>query len=229
MNFAIASVDELCWKPDFGNNNLNRPPTLKCCFRQRSGWTMGGENMQHNLMTKAAVLLVSLVLAATVSCAKKNVTTQDGSVSAANEDSYANAGQNKSLMEEGNMNSTASESQPESGSETGIVMQQDVYFEFDKATLAPDAREQLIHNGEWLRINSDVNIVIEGHCDERGTNEYNLALGDRRAETVRIFLTDLGINTSRLTTISYGEEQPANPSHTESAWAQNRRAHFLIR
>jgi len=181
--------------------------------------------VDDGVMTKAAVLLVSLILVATVSCANKNVTTQDGSVSAANEDSYANAGQDKSRMEEGNMNPTASDSQ----GETGIVMQQNVYFEFDKATLTPDARELLIQNGEWLQTNPDVNIVIEGHCDERGTNEYNLALGDRRAETVRIFLTDLGIHGSRLTTISYGEEQPANPNHTESAWAQNRRAHFLIR
>lgn len=185
--------------------------------------------MQHNILTKTAVLLVSLILVATVSCSKKNVTTQDGSVTAANEDSYATSGQDKTWVEEEKVNSTASGSQSESSNRTGIVLQQNVYFEFDKATLTPDARESLIQNGEWLRTNQDVKIVIEGHCDERGTNEYNLALGDRRAETVKIFLTDLGVHASRLTTISYGEEQPANPNHTESAWAQNRRAHFLMR
>ena len=198
-------------------------------FLAAVGWTMGGENMQHNFMTKAAVLLVSLILVVTVSCSKKNVTSQDGSVSAANEDSYAKSGQDKSWVEEENMNSAASVSESESGNRTGIVLQQDIFFEFDQATLTPNARESLIKNGKWLRINPDVKIVIEGHCDERGTNEYNLALGDRRAETVKIFLTDLGIHASRLTTISYGEEQPADPNHSESAWAQNRRAHFLIR
>jgi peptidoglycan-associated lipoprotein len=86
----------------------------------------------------------------------------------------------------------------------------------------------LISNGEWLRINPDIEIIIEGHCDERGTNEYNLALGDRRAESVKVFLLDLGINNSRLKTISYGEERPADSEHTETAWAKNRRAHFLI-
>jgi peptidoglycan-associated lipoprotein len=112
---------------------------------------------------------------------------------------------------------------------TGVALQQDIYIEFDKAIITTDARETLIKNGEWLRINRDVIITIEGHCDERGTNEYNLALGDRRAETVKTFLADVGIHPSRLKTISYGEEQPADPCHSESAWAKNRRAHFLIK
>jgi len=87
----------------------------------------------------------------------------------------------------------------------------------------------LTKNGKWLRINADVAITIEGHCDERGTNGYNLALGDRRAENVKTFLVDLGIGRTRLTTLSYGEEQPLDRGHDESAWAKNRRAHFLIR
>jgi peptidoglycan-associated lipoprotein len=72
-------------------------------------------------------------------------------------------------------------------------------------------------------------ITIEGHCDERGTNEYNLALGDRRAESVKTFLTDLGVDRSRLTTVSFGEERPFVRGQGEAVWAQNRRAHFLIR
>ena len=73
-----------------------------------------------------------------------------------------------------------------------------------------------------------VTVTIEGHCDERGTNEYNLALGDRRAESAKRFLTDLGISATRLTTVSYGEERPVDPRHNEEAWAKNRRAHFVI-
>jgi peptidoglycan-associated lipoprotein len=188
---------------------------------------MGGENMQNNIWVKMAVLLMSLVLMAAVSCSKKAVTMDNGSVPNANEDSYAKSGVEKSSMQEENMDPAASAR--ESGTTAGIVLQQDVYFEFDKTTLTPDARAALVKNGEWLRINRDVVITIEGHCDERGTNEYNLALGDRRAETVKTFLADLGIQPSRLKTISYGEEQPADPNHSESAWAKNRRAHFLIR
>jgi len=75
----------------------------------------------------------------------------------------------------------------------------------------------------------DVTITIEGHCDERGTNGYNLALGERRAESVKTFLADLGLEQSRLETISYGEERPLDRGHGEADWARNRRAHFLIR
>jgi peptidoglycan-associated lipoprotein len=71
-------------------------------------------------------------------------------------------------------------------------------------------------------------VTIEGHCDERGTNEYNLALGDRRAESAKSFLIDLGIDSSRLTTISYGEERPVDPRNMEEAWAKNRRDHFVV-
>lgn len=185
--------------------------------------------MQNNFWIKVAALLVCLILVTAVSCSKKNVAIKDGSVPAANEGSYAGSGEDKSAVGEENMDSAASGRESEAGGLTGVVLKQDILFEFDKATLTPDAREDLIKNGEWLRVNSDVKITIEGHCDERGTNEYNLALGDRRAETVKIFLTDLGVHQSRLTTISYGEEQPLDPNHTESAWAKNRRAHFLIR
>lgn len=184
--------------------------------------------MHNNFWIKAAVLAASLILVAAVSCSKKNVTMKDGSIPSAQEDSYAKTGEENYSVEE-NMDSTAAMRESESGKIAGIVLQQNIYFEFDKATLTGDAREVLIKNGKWLRKNPDVEITIEGHCDERGTNEYNLALGDRRAETVKTFLADLGIPPSRLTTISYGEERPADPDHTESAWAQNRRAHFLIR
>ena len=109
-----------------------------------------------------------------------------------------------------------------------MVMQEDIYFEFDKSTLTPLAQDNLLRKAEWLRENPDATVTIEGHCDERGTNEYNLALGDRRAESAKAFLTDLGIDSTRLTTISYGEERPVDPRSTEEAWEKNRRAHFVV-
>ena len=109
-----------------------------------------------------------------------------------------------------------------------VVMQEDIYFAFDKSTLTPAAQDNLLRKAEWLRGNSDATVTIEGHCDERGTNEYNLALGDRRAESAKSFLIDLGIDPSRLTTISYGEERPVDPRNAEEAWAKNRRDHFVV-
>jgi peptidoglycan-associated lipoprotein len=80
----------------------------------------------------------------------------------------------------------------------------------------------------WLQDRPEVDVLIEGHCDERGTNEYNLALGERRAQSAKVFLVNMGIASSRLTTVSYGEERPLDPGHDEAAWAKNRRAQFVI-
>ncbi len=105
---------------------------------------------------------------------------------------------------------------------------EDIYFEYDKDRLLSTARELLQKKAQWLRDNPEAIALIEGHCDERGTNEYNLALGERRARSAKTFLTDLDISSSRLTTISYGEERPVDSGQTEEAWSKNRRAHFEI-
>jgi peptidoglycan-associated lipoprotein len=110
-----------------------------------------------------------------------------------------------------------------------IFENEDVLFEFDSASLSVEAQEILRAKAEWLRANPSARVLIEGHCDERGTNEYNLALGDRRAYAAKAFLADLGIDDARLSTISYGEEQPIDSRSTEEAWAKNRRAHFVIK
>lgn len=106
---------------------------------------------------------------------------------------------------------------------------EDVQFEFDSAKLSMEAQDILRQKAEWLKANPRAKIIIEGHCDERGTNEYNLALGDRRAFSSKSFLVDLGIAASRLSTVSYGEERPLDPGADEYAWAKNRRAHFVIK
>lgn len=105
----------------------------------------------------------------------------------------------------------------------------DVYFNFDDATLNSDARLVLKQKVDWLRENPGASVLIEGHCDERGTAEYNIALGQRRAQSVKMFLMNAGISDSRLSTISYGEERPVDFGNNESAWAKNRRAHFKIK
>lgn len=101
-----------------------------------------------------------------------------------------------------------------------------VYFEFDSSALGPEARRVLEDNARWLIDHPDVRIVIEGHCDERGTVEYNLALGARRAQAVRDYLVNLGVAADRIRTVSYGEERPAAPGHDEASWSRNRRAEF---
>jgi peptidoglycan-associated lipoprotein len=104
----------------------------------------------------------------------------------------------------------------------------DVYFAFDRYDLTITAQALLRENAEWLRGNTGMSIIVEGHCDERGSNEYNLALGERRAETVKNFLVSLGISESQMRAISYGEEMPLDPANNEAAWAKNRRGHLLV-
>ncbi|HEY7679061.1 MAG TPA: peptidoglycan-associated lipoprotein Pal [Terriglobia bacterium] len=103
----------------------------------------------------------------------------------------------------------------------------DAFFDFDKADIRPDGREALTRTANFLRANPNVNIQIEGHCDERGSVAYNLGLGDRRSNSARDFLVSMGISGNRITTISYGKERPFCTSSDESCWQQNRRAHMV--
>ncbi|MEI8187045.1 MAG: peptidoglycan-associated lipoprotein Pal [Chlorobiaceae bacterium] len=103
----------------------------------------------------------------------------------------------------------------------------DVFFDFDKSENRADAIEQLQNNYKWLNENPSSKVTVEGHCDERGTNEYNLALGERRANSAKTYLVNLGADAARINTVSFGEEKPFAQGHNEEAWAQNRRAHFV--
>ena len=104
----------------------------------------------------------------------------------------------------------------------------DAYFGYDEAALSADAQSALTDSANWLKRYPQYNLLVEGHCDERGTEQYNLALGDRRANQVKQFLMTLGVDGGRIRTVSYGEERPFDPGHDESAWAKNRRAHLVL-
>lgn len=104
----------------------------------------------------------------------------------------------------------------------------DIHFDFDKYNIRPDAAAVLKKNAEFLLAHPTYKIQIEGHCDERGSVEYNLVLGERRAKSAKNYLVNLGVEKDRLSTISYGKEMPLDPRHNEEAWAKNRRCHFII-
>jgi len=108
------------------------------------------------------------------------------------------------------------------------VKLESIYFEYDQAVIREDQKEIMLKNSQWLKDNPQARIKIEGNCDERGTAEYNLALGQRRADAAKDFLEGLGINVKRMQTISYGFERPLDPGHDEAAWAKNRRVDFVL-
>jgi peptidoglycan-associated lipoprotein len=104
----------------------------------------------------------------------------------------------------------------------------DAFFEYNESTLSAEAQSALSTSASWLKKNPQYNLLIEGHCDERGTEQYNLALGDRRANTAKEYLMTLGVDSARIRTVSYGEERPFDPGHDESAWRKNRRDHLVL-
>jgi peptidoglycan-associated lipoprotein len=104
----------------------------------------------------------------------------------------------------------------------------DIRFDLDSAALSEEARSILAGHAGWLKTNSRSVVTVEGHCDERGTTDYNLALGEQRAQAAREYLIGLGISGDRLRAVSFGKEKPVDPASTEEAWARNRRAHFVV-
>ncbi len=117
---------------------------------------------------------------------------------------------------------------PGGATAAGLSPLKDVFFEYDKAAIGVDQKTALNDDARWLKANERVRVSVEGHCDERGTAEYNLGLGERRAKAVRDYLVSAGIAANRISTISYGKERPFVPGHDETAWKQNRRAHLAV-
>ena len=172
-----------------------------------------------------AILVAGLFF--TVSCAKKTVVSDATTI----EDQSGASGQSGAAGSSG----SGSGSDSEAAIQQAKIMaaqkrfeNQDVHFEYDSSVLSSMAKMVLKEKAAWLKENSSVSVSIEGHCDERGTTEYNLALGDRRANAAKSYLVNLGIASSRLSTISYGEEKPVDSSNTERGYRKNRRAHFAI-
>jgi len=195
--------------------------------------------MKRKWIILAMVLIVPAMLF-TVSCAKKTVSMEPSTTETATTDTsqtdmdkQAEMDRQKQLEEE-RLAAERAEKLKAEAMERDVMMSknrflnENVYFAFDDSSLDYQAQELLKQKAVWMRDNPDTNVVIEGHCDERGTNAYNLALGDRRAESVKSFMVNLGISSVRMTTISYGEERPVDLGHNEEAWAKNRRAAFVI-
>jgi peptidoglycan-associated lipoprotein len=116
---------------------------------------------------------------------------------------------------------------PSKSPEIPTAVLKDIYFDFDRYMLSQESMETLKQNSVWFKANPTGRLIIEGNCDERGTVEYNLALGQKRADAAKNFLMNLGVDAKKLDTISYGKEKPADSAHTEGAWTKNRRDHFV--
>jgi len=191
------------------------------------------------MMKKSMILFLCLVFTFTSllmmsSCAKKQVQVEDtaGAPTApppdtkdvgpsADERAAAEAERRRQAM-------LAEEAARKLEGEISMFESEKIYFDFDRSELKPDARAVLTKKADWLRSNSKYKIRIEGHCDERGSTEYNLALGERRANAAWKFLNALGVSGERMSVISYGEERPDDPGHSEQAWGKNRRDEFVL-
>jgi len=162
----------------------------------------------------------------TVSCAKKAVETAPETTPAPTTsapDAADEEARRARMLEEERLRAEAA---AEAAREAFV--NENIPFEFDSSAIVPQAQQILNAKAAYMRANPDLAVTIEGHCDERGTDAYNMALGERRAESAKTFLMNLGISAGRIDTISYGEEKPLDPAQNEAAWAKNRRAQFVI-
>jgi peptidoglycan-associated lipoprotein len=186
------------------------------------------EKMRKNVWWAFVLIMTLSVMFFTISCAQKVVQTQPVStmqpeVPTASDKSSAEPEQAGQMQEDRlQVNAAALEA-----AETAFVNDH-IFFAFDSALLTDQSRQILNEKADYLRTHSGVTVTVEGHCDDRGTDAYNIALGDRRAQSVKKFLVDLGVSTNRLNTVSYGEERPIAMGQNEASWAKNRRAQFVI-
>jgi len=189
--------------------------------------------LRRGMMILVAVAFVSSSLFLMTSCAKKTVKKEEVTkpAEAAPPPTAAPKVDQEALdraERERQARLAALEASQRVRSEIREFESENIYFAFDKSDLKPEARAVLVKKADWLRNNPSYSTRIEGHCDERGTNEYNLALGERRALAAWKFLNALGISGDRMSTISYGEERPADPRSNQEAWAKNRRDEFKL-
>jgi peptidoglycan-associated lipoprotein len=202
-----------------------------------------GRNRSWSLGLGAILLAIFMVLG--VSCAKKEVTMETAPMKqeapqmstqqqAAEQQAAAESAAQAQAKAEEQQRMQQEQQAKEAAMKAEEAKRQafqaeDIHFDFDKYVLRPDAMRLLDDKAAYLRDHSDVRVLIEGHCDERGSSVYNLALGDRRANSAKAYLIRAGVAESRLATISYGKEMPLCREHNETCWQRNRRAHFVIR
>ena len=183
--------------------------------------------MRTPLLLAVTVLMLLPVMFFTTSCAKKSMQTEQVSttqpeVPKASDSSAEKVAQVEDLQED-RLGPEASQNTTEAAFNS-----ENIQFEFDSSALSAQALRILNNNAEYLRANSDITVTVEGHCDDRGTDTYNNALGQRRADSVRDFLIEHGISTSRLVAVSYGEKRPIALGKDEASWSKNRRAQIVF-
>lgn len=188
--------------------------------------------MNKKWSMKLCLICVLMSLMLVVSCGKKKITTNEAAVSGgdavSSTDKTTDDSVNSSDSEQVNEDEEGFGGASGKGSNSGAAFDSanNIYFDYDSSDIQDSQRATLEAKAAWLKKNSKAKITIEGHCDERGTSEYNLALGDRRATRAKKFLEKLGVSGDRMDTVSYGEEKPAVAGHDEEAWSKNRRAYF---
>jgi len=175
--------------------------------------------MRKSLITGVLVLVCSFSLIFVTGCAKEQTVKSDAGLTQAQQSAEEAAALKEQALKEKAL-------EEKMLAEASAF--QDIYFDFDNYDLKPESRELLEKLADWLLEHGDFEATIEGHCDNRGTAVYNLALGERRAEAAKAYLVNLGVTGTKVTTISYGEELPADPKNREEAWAKNRRDHFIV-
>ncbi len=181
------------------------------------------QNMQHSAIILFMLLPVLIFLPA---CSKKTTETEASDVTMQHEDLEAQQVRARQLSEKERQEREAKAR--ELRAEKIKFMYEDIYFTKGSYKLMPAARELLKSKARWLQKNSDLKVIVEGHTDEAGSKEYNLALGDRRAGAVKSFLIGQGVQSGRLIAVSYGNEQPISTGSSETARSKNRRVHFVV-
>ena len=186
-------------------------------------------------MRKSIIFLCLIVFVlAYAGCAEKHLTKSEGTSSAQNESAIKQneqpgIGGSSARQEESAKRSISKEQTTMEPAASQLTTDlKDIHFDFDQYSIRQEDRKILSSHADYLFKNKNVKIVIEGNCDERGTTEYNLALGDRRAQEAKKYLVNSGVDQKKIKTISYGKERPLDPDHNEEAWAKNRRDHFVV-
>ena len=192
--------------------------------------------MRKNMIVIGFLVLIAFGMTIFTGCAEKKTVVKDEALQeqrakaaqTAQQDNEAARQVKEQADRERALREQAEREQAAKAAAIAEVNIRDINFDFDQSNIRPDAREILKANADILLKKGAAQIAIEGYCDERGTAEYNMALGERRAQEAKKYLVNLGMEASQIKTISYGEERPLDPGNNEDAWANNRRAHFVV-